>query len=364
VVIAITAKGGIALAADHTTESIRKVWESRAERIRTASFALEKEDTVPKGLYDRVTASRRVQHETSEPNPPRDMVNMFRVSVSVDGHKLRYEQSGVDWSETKREMRKSSRVSTYDGNKYTVLNEYGLIVDYPNASIKTGAIPIERQEMALLPIWLFLRCTYVYLHGYELATYEIAASNVVINQRRCIQLLQTSKRTGTQTSLYLDVERDYILVRQTTVQDGKTIFSLDTEYMHTQTDGWVPSTWKYAAMTTTGQLILSVRCRLLEYKTNTDLPSSLFDQELPSGTRVTEFSSGVEKQFVILPTGQRGKAFGREHGVLTYEQLIAAGPESTLFDRLMVPALIAVGIMSLFWFLVRRWRLISSRGLS
>ncbi len=128
-------------------------------------------------------------------------------------------------------------------------------------------------------------------------------------------------------TLYLDCERDFVVLRRTTAFRDELRWQGDVSYKVDAEIGWIPNAWEYVFRAGEDRHVQeSGRCRLINYELNVEMADDEFDIEFPPSTRVFDDTKEKLIQYVVMEDGKPGRQIYDANGP-TYEDLLqpAAG---------------------------------------
>jgi hypothetical protein len=343
-----------------TADDVLKVWEAREAKVKTARFAWDKREVVPKDS-GRDLAGDRIKDDT-RPNPPNDLPLDGKCRLTIAAGRFRYEYDGREWIPEQYEVRPKVSVSTFDDRTYKRVRLAGDVAGYPSAGINPTAERSEFNDLSIHPLWRAVRGAQAVAKKFPLLLYEPTGRRVVVNGRPCLEFARESHRTDTKHRLYLDPERDFQVVREITTAKEVVTLKLDVVYAANPELGWLPSAWEYVARGRSGQPLVSVACKLTSAEINPTVRDSEFDVQLPPGTRVSDVTSGKEVQYVIREDGDKGREVVRDGRGITYQQLVEAGPEPFSWRNVLVGVSLVGLVGSCVVLAWRRWARRPSSG--
>ena len=195
--------------------------------------------------------------------------------------------------------------------------------------------------------------------GYALVNHTYTGRVVTVRGRRCSEFRKEVTGDKSVSNIYLDFERDFLLVRHVeAAANGTVTLTYDVDYQPDATAGWVPSRWDYHSKTATGKTLSRVECTLTGVDFNLDIPDADFDAAIPPRAMVIDSTSGQKQAYVMLPDGRRSKpVVGDKY--ITYEALVAEGPEPRYprWAVLTAAGVIATLSVGALWWRRRRNRL-------
>lgn len=352
--------------AEYTLEAVEKAWRVRQQKVRTFRFHCDERQTYTKGSY-----LSGKKPEPSNPHrlvvPPETTTYDTSFSMTMDGDKLRYFSSNFTLTtEGKLVPQKGTTVSTSVGVKD--LQEPGA-TSYPRGNIlppvADGLSITAPGQVALLLTFRPLHPATIYFRNVA-RRYVVVPGRSVFAERSCVQL----KEVGTDprfpiTSVWLDPERDFVVVRM--VQDSPTgpLSQLTFEEFRQTENGWVPLKWTKTSLNSDGSVSTSCRASVRHFTLNVLMDEKEFELEFPPGTWVTD---GREKtRYILKEGGEKRIILGEELvGQASYEQLLNTEtgqaleytPDKPRADRrwlFLALAVIAAALVALV--LVKRLRL-------
>jgi hypothetical protein len=96
-----------------TVDEILKVWRDRQAKVKSVRFDLDTERTISKGLLNKLIPPRR--GESTEPNPPDDVVIAGSETVSLAVQMTRQSILTQQWDPTDKSLYAETFVQVYDG---------------------------------------------------------------------------------------------------------------------------------------------------------------------------------------------------------------------------------------------------------
>jgi hypothetical protein len=285
-------------------------------------FHLTCEETIHKGShsYARNTA-RPTKESANDVDPPKDYLVDGTASVSMSGSKLRYSYKHQQWNPNTKSLYEEEYVDVFDGNQSkSYVNPASGKMNHPQATIRNATASESAMRYAIVPI--------LYRVGpsdpkffEELARYKVSNGPSVIRGRSCVELVELSATANHRQVLYLDLERDFALVRHMTVVDDRPLWQIDSTNKIDPVLGWMPESWEYIIKVGRGKQVLqSGRTTVKSYELVPGFDKQEFDITFPAGTLVSDQSRSPAVLYVI----QEDLAKGIERptdSVPTYEQL-------------------------------------------
>lgn len=341
-----------------TIEQILQVWKSRQEKVATARFELNCEETIHKGSTSLLGAHRRKMTglpPESEPNPPRDFLVKGTSILSLDGPKLRYSYDHQQWDPIGKKLYPESYVDVFDGRLYKFLqNPASGQKDYPVAAIRTAEMSRSALKFPMLPLIFTVRGNHSQFFQ-NLGNFQLRGQVINVAGRSCLELIHGSGRTNNREVLYLDQERDYVVVREMILAGDLPKWQLDITYRPDSGIGWIPQSWEYIIRAGTDRDILhSGRYTVSRYEINPLLATNEFDISIAPKTRVHDERSGNYVEYIIREDGEQGRAIPATLNP-TYEDLQKA--ETRINRRMMLGVWGAISVLAFggwIWLRLRR----------
>lgn len=198
--------------------------------------------------------------------------------------------------------------------------------------------------------------------GVPLSDFEMVSRDETIDGRSCLLLRQRAdaSKHNVVNLLYVDPERDFVVLKWATEVDGKLWAQVDTTYAEDAAIGWVPSGWNL--FMPGGVNSERYTSTVTDYALNEPHSDKLFVIDFPPGTFVRDRAwgreylvrQGGEKRFIAPVERSRGASWGElmeteygKAGIRTQQR-----PDRTVFRVLWVATtgLLAIGVLV---FLVR-----------
>jgi hypothetical protein len=283
---------GPPIAAEPTKDAIAGVWRARQDRVRTARFNWNET-----GLIAAETKLRRPScDQPPEALPPNDRKFKRSVMLSLNGKMLRFSQIGPEWEASLGTLVKRLYVSTFDGE--TSRRFYSGDEAVPRRFAPVGfdhpeARNHESNYYMLAPVLLTYRACAPDTGGRDLAKFDIGAKKGTIDGHKCI-LLATAKPSQIVEELWLDPDRDFVVLRVARSMPGKNT-TLDISYDQDPKLGWIPSAWRWVAFgPESGRIFEEHAASVTLHEFNTDVPREQFQFTYPSGTLVRDRRNGED----------------------------------------------------------------------
>jgi hypothetical protein len=309
-------------AGEITMEMIRKKWQERQDKVKSLKCEIDAKEIIHKGSGNALLAFLKSADEIREPSPKNDVTVTGNKKLSLGvGGEMRYECHVPIWDATANTLVPLVRIDTHDGKEHrAVNNRSSLQSNYATGDIATRERSQSSSLLGLYPVLHFCRaCEKKYVYASE--HFELGRRSLTVLNRPVVELVRESKPTKQLEALFLDAERDYILVRRTLDVAGKRAIQLDVQYEKNPQHGWIPARWEYIFKS--GQENLPVHsgtATVVNWELESVVDSSEFSLRFPPGTLVTDASGTKEVRFVVQPDGSAGKRIPST-SMTSYEEL-------------------------------------------
>jgi hypothetical protein len=338
-----------------TWEQIEQVWQKRQNQIGSARFHLRLERTLYRGAITSLQAARAQAIGSADAGgeqPPQDQFLSGEATISWRGSQIRYEYAIPEWDPIGKRLYSARRQDVFDGqlNKSLMQPASGQ-VSYPLGEIRPSRQSLAVSQFALLPLWITFRAGPEGVYP-DLKQAVIRERLVPIRNRWAVEVALGDKKGLRQEILYLDAERDYILLRQIVLREQQPSWQIEVRYQQDARVGWVPRSWEYLILEREKQPLVAERYEVVQYALNPSLDDKEFELIFPPGTRVIDSRSGMEMQYVIRENGQPGLTVpGTDNP--TYEDLQKRPVEKHGFLLIVLVAVLVMGLTGmglLRWF--------------
>jgi hypothetical protein len=339
---------------------IERVWKARQDKVASALFELETEKTIPKGSVSVVANPEREAAglPALPDNPPRDYIVKGTRHFSLSGGKTRDSYEDESWDPIGNRLYPKRYVEVFNGQRFKSLDEPSSGQEnYPAGIVKKAPQSGSALKFPLLPIIFTVRGSHPDFFR-DLGKFQVAAHNVPVAGRPCLELVRVAERGDGREVLYLDQERDYVVVKFMIVEGDHPKWQLDATYSPDQAVGWVPKSWEYVIRTggKDRHILSSQRRSVVRYEINPNLDDEEFDIRFPPGTKVDDDSSGRYVVYAIGENGEKGREVPANAGA-TYEELLKTPTRPhrwVLFWGWGSILLLALGTLAVLWLRRRR----------
>lgn len=338
-----------------TLEQIVATWKARQEKVKSASFEFNRKETIFKGSFNWILASRNVPDP--QPNPPKtyevEGTGAFRFSETNSY----YSYDMPRWSPKTKALYQTRYETVFDGKiSKSLRTPASGDQPYPNGIVKKAARSEPSSLFLLSPITKTLRGHHEQ-YSNDLPAFEVTGRTVAINGRQCLELVSESRSNNRREVLHLDKARGYVMVRHATFVQERPTWKIDVTYSPDPLVGSIPQAWEYMIHDRKDQPPSeSGRITVTKYHLNPDIPDGDFDLVYPPKTLVSDYSSG-DMVYVIQEGGEKGKEVPANL-TPSYEELLQP-PETTVGAsvRKTIITVSAVTIVVCLTGLLIRWGL-------
>jgi hypothetical protein len=349
-----------------TARQIVDAWSARQSAARSFRFVWVESVTMPKGsmMTPDWPASMNPRKLYV---PPETSVVDRTYTVVVDGDKRRTERDGVAVSREDQLFR-SEHVVAFDGE---ILKGY---MTSPPGSHPTGAVSAGKDgsalEVYLYPVYMTFRPFHRVMGEFDKqemldpARFAVDSRRVPIGGRPCILLNELPGTAKPSTrSLWLDPERDFVVMRYVQRQGEIVQFQIDIREHRREAPAWVPMAWKMVIFQGVGRMVESMTAKVRDHAVNPAIDPRAFDVDFPPGTWVEDLRAGTtvpESIYIVQSGGKRRPVTLAEARVYTYEELFNSEPGMARkgggMSRYRVTLAIAgaLATVALLWLAVRR----------
>lgn len=322
-------------------ETVRGAWKEREARVRTARFNWKQTVFAVKGAYDDGKEIVMERNGGKDPgtNPPEDHSYTSNCSLSIDGDRLAFEFSQRDWDSTLQKYADTRTDYKFDGKKQLSLHHRGF-TDWPVALIR--AMPRGAQlTWDTGPVLRNLRGINEKLRAEDLDEYASSGAVLALAGGRGQELLSKRTPTNSERHLWIDPEREYVVLRYTIGPPNRPTRQIDLKYKPDGTVGWVPAEWKIVeASMKDGRICFTTTATVTSYSINEPIDEATFAFSLPLGCRVVDETS-TPHDYLIRDDGSTRVMESSDFGK-TYQEIVSTpGPQLSVGSRRLAGPLLA-----------------------
>lgn len=289
-------------------EQIIKAWADREKKVTSAQFEWTEVRSTT-GLFLLPDES------IVEPDVPQYKV---KSSLSLKGTQLRHTFRKSTWQKD-APRGENQYVSVSNGKTSKIYLPPGYVSEYPRGHASQIASSDETSSAYLKPFLWSFRTSLPRVFAAPVEKFQLKPERVLSQGIECVVMCYEASPTNS-FELWADPSRDFLIVRQLFLNDGRVGNQLDIDYQQDEkTQLWIPQEWKFSLLDGSGQPILSVHGELTRAVINPNLPDSQFEYEFPPGTWVHE--DGSREHIVLADGRQREVPVGDRD--LPYETLLS-----------------------------------------
>jgi hypothetical protein len=280
-------------------------WRRREHSTKYLRFSWSQSETLFKGMLPlpsrspaRLEAGRGGDADTM---PPTDTVLTGTFSVVLSGGDIRYEEVADVFSAQRNEPYTQHDIRIFADKRYSArFDKHGDVHAIGEVQPPERNMAVVR-ERNLGPLALFFRILDPQYSQFAADRVEVDPNSIDIDGHRCRVLRQSLGPTLT-AELCVDVERDYIPLRDTFYVDGHVTGKWSVTKVASPSAGLLaPSQWTMSRFKRDGRVISKLRAIVTRCDVPTDVPRSEFQLAFLPGTWV--FDNLARRQYVVQKTG-------------------------------------------------------------
>jgi hypothetical protein len=287
--------------------------KKRQEQVITLDVRFKQKQFVPKGGLTASLGGARKLYKLDPKTelPAQDTTLVSTRRLVLDGKKVRFERSQLEWHFPAGELRKQDFVGVFNG---VDAKGYKNGVDAEHPSDKWGSIAksdffIDLRVLELQPILVAYRGLTSSMTPSGCTRLEKSGNVVPYDGLNCEEFIIKQSSTAFMRFL-LEPERGYMIRRIQSVIKGEMREQIDITYKPHPASGWFPTSWidnQYVAPD--GQLVSSKTVEVESILVNEQIPAAEFELAFPPKTDVYNAKDG--KFYVVTKDGALGpSAFG------------------------------------------------------
>jgi hypothetical protein len=312
-------------------EDIRKAWQQRQEKVKSARIEYKTRETITKGFI------KKHMDELREKDPVNvtDAVPALDVAFDATGRLL---LDGVKacWSKETQEMSWKtgkygplSQTVVFDGKVEKQLRKMspGLGWDTPNGPLSHGRIsPVSESQYLRTPpltaLLMAFRPMVKEIRMLNLDTFKVTGRKDVLSGVSCIELATGPEGTPG-ARFWVDPARDYVIVRVLTVGGPKLMGRTDIRYRQDASIGWVPESWEHVFQRGNEALQKKSSAVVVRLEIGEPLANSEFNLEFPPNTMVVD--TVRNEKYLVKPNSEK-RIVPPEDAGKSYEKLVNSQP--------------------------------------
>jgi hypothetical protein len=309
-----------------TKETIVKVWQARQDRLKSAHFKWKEKTTQTKGCISETWKLLQRDGPVTDVVPPQDTTFTSTCSVSFDGNKLRYACDHFIWSKKTKAYEPQSYLAVFNGETCKVLRSYGPNHEstWPQGTIRAEKKHVDANVHLLQPVIMTCRGMTSGMRGCDLNEFALTGRKVIINSHLCWELQYRLPSAHLEVQLYVDPERDFVILRYLTLVKGIVKRKIDVRFETTPQKEWLPKEWTIISNVPNGTLEESFQSSVTYYEVNPVVSPNEFELEFPPGTLVHD--SKNKQDWIVKSDGAGRRLIPRDEMGIPYQQLLATEP--------------------------------------
>jgi hypothetical protein len=351
-----------------SVSDVAKAWTARTERVRTLRFSWNDRYTVARGAALSPPADglkdRDNPRNLTVPEKTTTYDTSYSVTIAGDGVRYHHEHMHLSFQQ---ELVLQERDWLYSADGFKQFEPPGG-ADYPRGSLMSVR-GMESRPPAniphLIPVMMAYRPFHPamsYLTNFT-KRFHVVPGHYTAQDRQCVLLREEPETpTGLGTSLFVDPERDFVVMARTVESRNGEQYRLSF-HEYTKCDGeWAPLRWTTTFFGAQGSVSTDGASTVAEFSLNEPVEPSEMDVEFPAGTWVTEWDTG---EMYILKEGGAKRRITTQELVAgaTYDQLLRSETGGISFSpndngrpsgKALVAVTLAFGLVGLAWIIRRR----------
>lgn len=261
-------------------------WQKRQAAVNTFRFTWTEDQLHPRGWLSNPRYPER--ERAAIPRLQIDRRYTVEKALAVAGNRMRYsfeiarreEPDGVDVVSREGDnrglgvRRHYQYVSVFDGQTGTtrITSRLGS----PPPTVTQTTANVDAQNLDTRPILMAFRPLDAAM-GHRLIDRAVTNLARTIYKGKSIFLLEERHDpSGWKTILWIEPERDFIVVRYVVAFEQKTIVDIDIDYARDERSGWIPSGWRVTEMLSDGSRRLVSTATVRSYMVNAPIAAQEF----------------------------------------------------------------------------------------
>lgn len=342
-----------------TIEQIRKVWQARQKKVSGARLDFEIEVTIPKDSVNERAKQLRLATKRALPtdiNPPNDISVNATGGLSISKSKVRYWYKTQDWDPNKKQLVPLNNIDVFDETDRRVLQLYGtdafdgaskLATNNPVGLIKKADRPDIASNLGVAALMYIFRGDDPKFDRPLGNLTQVSDGLIKVGKRECILVSHAEPSKSTEV-LFLDRDREYVVVRHARLFDGKPKWQLDIDYQPDTLIGWMPKSWEYTIRVSSGAPIVEAkRYTVTKYELNPVITDDEFQLTFPIGTSVVDTAPKRPVQYVVTKEGEQPRKFDLNDPI-SYQEMLSRPSKITSISISVSLAVLLIGAIGLW----------------
>jgi hypothetical protein len=288
--------------------------------------------------------------------PAEDLTYDASARLCLDGDKMRYSYLNKIWSVPLDKFVDLEFTSVFDGAiPKSLLAMSGDA--YPTGKISRLDHHEDAHNANLKPLLLSFRPLDASLGIGASSNWAVSSQRGIVGGHTCRILESTNQATDIDRSIWVDPERDWIVLRYLETNKEKVIIQIDVDYESDPTHGWVPSSWRITWCRPDGPVQEASVNKVTEYTINDPVDAAMFDIEFPPETCVedqrTPSALGGMTKYIVLADGKK-RVIRPGELQMSHDELLTAGKRKEYIIVAVTLALLTAAVLALIWIRRRR----------
>jgi hypothetical protein len=292
----------------YTIDDVRKAWEARQARVKTAEFTWE----VTEFIAAETRAAPPSGKEPPKFLPQKDTTIKRTCSVALSGKMMCYAYQGQTFNPSHGGVTVADYVSVFNGEVSSNFFDHPVPPEgmqyIRSGAIREKAVHYDFDNLFLSPVLMSCRPCDTDTGGIDLSRYEISAKLGTIEGETCLvlQVKAPEPTRGIFGDLAFWVAPDQAFAVRRIVcrrKNAPPFYSVDIHLTCHDEGEWMPQGWKYLDTGGRGGAIQTqLTAVVTECKINQAIPVSRFEFDFPPDTAVVDHRTG--SRYIVRDTGE------------------------------------------------------------
>jgi hypothetical protein len=246
--------------------------------------------------------------------------------LHIDGNRF-------DYRFGRQNDRLASMREVFDGSVWKKLTEFR--DGTPEGLVQWHEVKASGGNVDLMPIFLAYRGVHADFTGMRQENCTLSPQRGVVDGRECLMVEQSFADIPATNQYWVDLARDWMVVRFVNRIEGKERLRQDVEYTQDPAHGWIPTKWNMVFVDEDGSWVVSKTYEVTRYTLNEPIAPERFELSFPPGTQV---DNRVQNQRYVQA-----------------EHADKRGIMARIWPWLAVP--VGMCVVAILWYVVRRRRI-------
>lgn len=336
---------------------LRNAWKARQDRFDNVRMKWTSKEWFAKGGISE-SLPKLSQGKGATVQPPQDVSFTVPYQLRIAGVKARADHSGWQWDTSEMRFNATKWACAFDGilTRECHLEREGE-ERWPRGSVtQKGAYAGARYGFLRAP-FVFFRPLEPCHYGFDLSRFTISTVHAKVRGFDCWEL-QEPTLSGT-FHLWIDPERDYLVVRQMSMAKGVPSLQIDYDYRPDAQWGWMLGGWQLTSMSRGGRITETSKVIVDELVVNESSSVGGIDLAFPPGALIAD---SVNRQHYFIRNNGTQRLLTREDLRLPYERLEESIRGEVRQANWLTTGLVLVAMACLGLFFYRRMRVRQSNS--